>query len=49
LEHVDTGREQPPEYLEHVFCKIPDVFWDKIGVNKATGKTGGKRKRRSKA
>jgi hypothetical protein len=49
LEDVDKGREQPPEYLEPVFPKIPDEFWDKVGVKKEKGKTGGKRKGRAKA
>ena len=49
LEDVDKGREQPPEYLEPVFPKIPDEFWEKVGVKKAKGKTGGKRKGRAKA
>ena len=49
LEDVDKGREQPPEYLEPVFPKIPDEFWEKIGVKKAKGKAGGKRKGRAKA
>jgi len=49
MEDVDKGREQPPEYLEPVFPKIPDEFWDKVGMNKAKGKTGGKRKGRAKA
>jgi hypothetical protein len=35
LEDVDKGREQPPEYLEHVFPIIPDEFWNKVGVKKA--------------
>ena len=26
LEDVDKGREQPPQYLEPVFPKIPDEF-----------------------
>jgi hypothetical protein len=42
LEDVDKGREQPPEYLERVFPKIPDECWDKVGVKKSKGKTGGK-------
>ena len=48
LEDVDKGREQPPEYLESVFPKIPDEFWEKVGVKKAKGKTVGKRKGRAK-
>ena len=42
------GKEQPPEYLEPVFPKIPDEFWEKVGVKKAKGKTGEKRKGRAK-
>jgi hypothetical protein len=38
-----------PEYLEPVFPKIPDELWEKVGVKKAKGKTGGKRKERAKA
>ena len=49
LEDVDKGREQPPEYREPVFPKIPDKFWDKVGVKKAKDKTGGKRKGRAQA
>ena len=45
---MDKGREQPPEYLEPVF-PIPDEFWEKVGVKKTKGKTGGKRKGRTKA
>ena len=46
---MDKGREQSPEYLEPAFPKISDEFWDKVGVKKAKGKTGKKRKRRAKA
>jgi hypothetical protein len=42
MEDVDKGRDQPPEYLEPVFPKIHDEFWDKVGVKKAKGKTGGR-------
>ena len=49
LEDVDKGREQPPEYPEPVFPKIPDEFWEKVGMKKAKGKAGGKRKGRAKA
>jgi hypothetical protein len=43
LKDVDKDREQPPEYLEHVFPKIPDESWDEVGVKKAKGQTGEKR------
>ena len=49
LEYVDKGREQSPEHLEPVFPKIPDEFQYKVGVKKAKGKPGGKRKGRAKA
>jgi hypothetical protein len=49
LKDVDKGREHPPQHLKHVFPKIPDEFWDKVGVKKAKGKTGGKRKEQDKA
>ena len=32
-----------------VFPKIPGEFWEKVGVKKAKGKTGRKRKGRPKA
>ena len=32
-----------------VFPEIPDEFWEKVGVKKAKGKTGRKRKGRAKA
>ena len=43
---MDKRGAQPPEQLEPVFPKIPDEFWDKVGVKKEKGKTGGKRKGR---
>ena len=44
-----TGREQPPEYVKPVFPKIPDEFWDKVGVKKAKGKSDRNRKGMAKA
>ena len=46
---MDEGREQPPEHHEPVFAKIPEEFWDEVGVKKAQGTTGGKRKGMAKS
>ena len=37
LEDMDKGREQPPEYLEPVFPKIPDEFWEKSWYEESKG------------